>query len=251
MNLYQVAEESRTGWRTFSQETRMAGARSMGGRRSSRRTRTGAIAPVLRVFPRRQRGGPGRQPSDRLDRDHRPRLHLFATSTAEQVSSLGSLPPSWRSSLRGRWSAVTDVIPILLPQGRWHSRRHNRPCEEQEFRHEEDRPRSLRRRLSGEFISPGTIRFLRDAGILPQVSHITSVSGGSIFAAHLVLNWDRYNGSPKEFDAAASEFLAFVRLDVRNRITRRFPLTLPLHWPRRLLGRSNRKLHAPGSRVPL
>jgi hypothetical protein len=78
------------------------------------------------------------------------------------------------------------------------------------------------------------------------VTHITSVSGGSIVAAHLVLNWDRYNGSPNEFDAAASELLAFVRLDVRNRITRRFPLTLPLRWPRRLLGRSNRNLTRTG-----
>jgi predicted acylesterase/phospholipase RssA len=92
----------------------------------------------------------------------------------------------------------------------------------------------------------GLVRFLRDAGILPQVTHITSVSGGSIFAGHLVLNWDRYNGSPSEFDAVASEFLSFVRLDVRNRIARRFPLTLPLRWPRRLLGRSNRKLTRTG-----
>src|SRR6516162_9078286 len=92
----------------------------------------------------------------------------------------------------------------------------------------------------------GLIRFLRDAGLLSQVSHITSVSGGSILAAHLVLNWDRYNGSPSECDAAASEFLSFVRLDVRNRITRRFPLTLPLRWPRWLLRRSNRKLSRTG-----
>src|SRR5438094_4514191 len=92
----------------------------------------------------------------------------------------------------------------------------------------------------------GLVRFLRDAGLLPQVTHITSVSGGSIMAAHLVLNWDRYNGSPTEFDAAAAELLSFVRLDVRNRITRRFPLTLPLRWPRRLLGRSNRKLTRTG-----
>ena len=73
----------------------------------------------------------------------------------------------------------------------------------------------------------GLVRFLRDGGILPQVTHITSVSGGSIFAAHLVLNWDRYNGSPGEFDAAASEFLSFMRLDVRNRIARRFPPGAP------------------------
>src|SRR5206468_11344036 len=83
----------------------------------------------------------------------------------------------------------------------------------------------------------GLVRFLRDAGILPQVSHITSVSGGSILAAHLLLNWDRYNGSPDEFEAVAAEFLSFVRMDVRNRILRRYPFALPLRWPLRLLGR--------------
>src|SRR3954468_14808507 len=92
----------------------------------------------------------------------------------------------------------------------------------------------------------GLVRFLRDGGILPRIFHITSVSGGSIFAVHLVLNWDRYNGSPGEFDAAASEFLAFMRLDVRNRIARRFLLALPVRAARRLLGLSNRKLTRTG-----
>jgi predicted acylesterase/phospholipase RssA len=92
----------------------------------------------------------------------------------------------------------------------------------------------------------GLVRFLRDAGILSRVSHICAVSGGSIIAAHLVLNWDRYTGSPAEFDAAASELLAFVRLDVRNRVIRRYPLSLPLKWPRWLLGLSNRKLTRTG-----
>src|SRR3954454_24342738 len=92
----------------------------------------------------------------------------------------------------------------------------------------------------------GLVRFLRDAGILSRVTHITSVSGGSVLAAHLALNWDRYNGSPKEFDSAASEILDYVRLDVRNRILRRFPLAYFLRWPRRLLGYSNRKLTRTG-----
>jgi predicted acylesterase/phospholipase RssA len=92
----------------------------------------------------------------------------------------------------------------------------------------------------------GLLRFLRDASILPRVTHVTSVSGGSIMAAHLALNWDRYTGEATEFDAAAAEVLAFARLDVRNRIIRRFPLTLPLRWPRRLLGRSNRRLTRTG-----
>jgi predicted acylesterase/phospholipase RssA len=88
----------------------------------------------------------------------------------------------------------------------------------------------------------GLFRFLRDAGISPNVTDITAVSGGSIFAAHLGLNWARYNGSANEFDAAAAELLAFIRLDVRNRILRRYPLGVALSWPRRLLGLSNRKL---------
>src|SRR5690242_18156361 len=90
------------------------------------------------------------------------------------------------------------------------------------------------------------IRFLRDAGILSRVTQITSVSGGSVLAAHLVLNWRRYNGSPEDFEEAASELITFVGLDVRNRILRRFPLTLPLRWLRRLLGLPTRKLSRTG-----
>ena len=48
----------------------------------------------------------------------------------------------------------------------------------------------------------GVVRFLRDAGILPRVTHITAVSGGSILGAHLALNWDRYCGTPEQFDSA-------------------------------------------------
>ena len=92
----------------------------------------------------------------------------------------------------------------------------------------------------------GLIRFLRDADILRNVTHITSVSGGSILAAHLVLNWGRYNGSVSEFEAAASELVSFVRLDVRNRIVRRTPLSFALRWPRRLLGLSNRHMTRTG-----
>src|SRR5262249_46654417 len=88
----------------------------------------------------------------------------------------------------------------------------------------------------------GLVRFLRDAGVLPHVSHITSVSGGSIFAAHLALNWDRYTGSGSDFDAVAGELIDFVRLDVRNRLLRRFPLGVPVRAARKLIGLSNRKL---------
>src|SRR3954470_3309851 len=92
----------------------------------------------------------------------------------------------------------------------------------------------------------GLVRFLGDAGFLRQVTHITSVSGGSIMAAHLVLNWDRYTGSGEEFDQAASQLLNYVQLDVRNRILRRFPLGLLQRGPRLLLGLSNRRLTRTG-----
>src|SRR5262245_5512597 len=80
----------------------------------------------------------------------------------------------------------------------------------------------------------GLIRFLYEAGLLSQVTHITSVSGGSIIAAHLGLNWDRYTGTDEEFQAAASELIAFIRLDVRNRIVRRYPLAFPLRSARKI-----------------
>ena len=40
----------------------------------------------------------------------------------------------------------------------------------------------------------GVVRALRDAGILKDVSHVCSVSGGSILAAHLALHWEDYLG---------------------------------------------------------
>jgi predicted acylesterase/phospholipase RssA len=92
----------------------------------------------------------------------------------------------------------------------------------------------------------GLVRFLYEAGLLSKVTCITSVSGGSIIAAHLGLNWDRYTGSTDEFNEAASELLAFIRLDVRNRILRRYLLAFPLRAARKVAGFSNRQLTRPG-----
>ena len=79
----------------------------------------------------------------------------------------------------------------------------------------------------------GVIRYLRDNGSLPLVADIASVSGGSVLAAHLVLNWDRYTGSDADFAEVAAEIVRFVQFDVRNRIVRRLPLLFPL----RLVGK--------------
>jgi predicted acylesterase/phospholipase RssA len=93
----------------------------------------------------------------------------------------------------------------------------------------------------------GVLRFLHDARLLPGISHITSVSGGSIAAAHLVLNWKRYTGSDQDFEEAAGELLDFIRLDVRNRVVRRFPLAAIANGARFLSGRGrSRRLTRPG-----
>jgi predicted acylesterase/phospholipase RssA len=82
----------------------------------------------------------------------------------------------------------------------------------------------------------GVIRYLRDAGALPHVTDIAAVSGGSIVAAHLVLNWDRYTGSDAAFDEAAAEIFRFVQFDLRNHIVRRLPLTFPIRLAGKLIG---------------
>ena len=79
----------------------------------------------------------------------------------------------------------------------------------------------------------GVIRYLRDAGIIQSVRQISSVSGGSVLAAHLVLNWDRYCGSDAEFQQVSGELIRFVQMDVRNRFVRRFPFTSMVNWGRR------------------
>ncbi len=79
----------------------------------------------------------------------------------------------------------------------------------------------------------GVIRFLKDVDLLSSVSDIASVSGGSILAAHLTLNWHRYNGTDEEFDEAVGEIITFVQFDVRNHVVRR----LPMQYPARLVSR--------------
>lgn len=88
----------------------------------------------------------------------------------------------------------------------------------------------------------GLVRYLRDAGILPHVKDIAAVSGGSILAAHLVLNWDRYTGDDAAFAEAAAEIVRFVQFDVRNRIVRRMPLVFPVRLVARLVGSETRRL---------
>jgi predicted acylesterase/phospholipase RssA len=70
----------------------------------------------------------------------------------------------------------------------------------------------------------GVIRFLFDEKKLESVGLVSAVSGGSILAAHLILNWKKYTGTPEEFDVAAREVLNFVQTDIRGRVIRRWVL---------------------------
>ena len=68
----------------------------------------------------------------------------------------------------------------------------------------------------------GVVRLLNETGQLSQVKRIGAVSGGSILAAHLVLHWEQYVGSKKDFDKVAQELIQFVQRGIRGRVIRRW-----------------------------
>ena len=84
----------------------------------------------------------------------------------------------------------------------------------------------------------GVVKLMRDAGVLHQIHRIGAVSGGSILAAHLVLNWERYTGDDAAFVSAAEEVIEFCRSDVRGNVARGWMLAWLLLLPR-LLQRSH------------
>ncbi|WP_028166073.1 patatin-like phospholipase family protein [Bradyrhizobium elkanii] len=69
----------------------------------------------------------------------------------------------------------------------------------------------------------GVIRRLAAEGRLAEVARIASVSGGSITAAHLLANWDKYNSTCEDFDRTAGELISLTKMDIRGRIQRRLP----------------------------
>jgi len=68
----------------------------------------------------------------------------------------------------------------------------------------------------------GVVRTLHAYKLLDRVKLICSVSGGSILAGHLILNWHRYKKDDKEFEAASKEILDCVKTDLCNRVLRRW-----------------------------
>ncbi len=73
--------------------------------------------------------------------------------------------------------------------------------------------------LRATFFHFGVIAALREIGLLDQVTEIASVSGGSILAPHLVLNWQTYAyGNEEEVAQCYDELLWLSRRNIRNRV---------------------------------
>ena len=85
----------------------------------------------------------------------------------------------------------------------------------------------------------GVIQHLREVGLLAGIRVISSVSGGSVVAAHLVLNWHRYTGPQADFEWAKADLVQFTRRDIRGRVVRR----LPFCWLIRPLTRTLLRSH--------
>jgi predicted acylesterase/phospholipase RssA len=83
--------------------------------------------------------------------------------------------------------------------------------------------------LRATFFHFGTVKALKRMGLLPQVKTIVSVSGGSILAAHIATNWERYRGTEADFESLEREILGLATRDLRGRILRRWFLTLWTH----------------------
>src|SRR6267142_5606048 len=93
--------------------------------------------------------------------------------------------------------------------------------------------------LRATFFHAGVIQLLRDAKLLEKITHIFSVSGGSILAAHVVLNWEKYTGTIEEYAAAESEMFKLGLRDIRGRVIRRWILSWLL-MPAQLVSRFRR-----------
>jgi len=77
----------------------------------------------------------------------------------------------------------------------------------------------------------GVIKYLRDVGLLSKVTHICSVSGGSILAAHLVQRWAEYLEKENYDDGPAQELIRFAESDLRCRVFRRaFSIVRLMRW---------------------
>lgn len=90
------------------------------------------------------------------------------------------------------------------------------------------------------FFHLGVIENLKHNSLLNKICDIYAVSGGSIVATHLVLNWSKYNGSNAQFRAATGELKAFGQRNIRGRVVRRWILSILFPFLRLFSGIYNR-----------
>lgn len=100
--------------------------------------------------------------------------------------------------------------------------------------------------LRATYFHLGVIWALRQQGLLKKVKKVYSVSGGSIAAAHLALNWSKYAGQDREAIEAAQHLLRFANRDVRGRVVRRAVLAFLC-----LIPVANVVLRFFGKRIPI
>lgn len=67
----------------------------------------------------------------------------------------------------------------------------------------------------------GVVRFLVEKKLICRVRSVFSVSGGSILAGFLAVNWSSFT-SLGSFDQAAQQVIAYCQSDARNRLLRRW-----------------------------
>lgn len=88
----------------------------------------------------------------------------------------------------------------------------------------EEQPPSIALSLSGggfraTFFHLGTISLLRQCSLLSNVQAIYSVSGGSILAANLALNWEKYlSGDAGDFKIASAPLFAITKENPRGKL---------------------------------
>lgn len=83
----------------------------------------------------------------------------------------------------------------------------------------------------------GLVRALRQTVIdgkpaITRVDEIYSVSGGSILAAHLVANWERYCGTDEQFESVEEEIRKLALSNIRGRVLQRWLLSCMAVVPR-------------------
>jgi predicted acylesterase/phospholipase RssA len=86
----------------------------------------------------------------------------------------------------------------------------------------------------------GVVRFLYETKRLEAVKRIVAVSGGSILAAHLVLQWNQYVGVNEAFDKVAQELIKFTEADIRGKVVRRWLFAWLSLLPRLILPKPQR-----------